>query len=152
VIVSNSGSIYLVGFETRLVVGDDAVIGGDFTDRLCSGFDRTAVSERESVTPDVADSLLCGRPRQAEADVDVGGARQPTMQLALVEPLSVLVEEHQYNWFETELGTFRVFVPAEPVGIDIEIRNDTRDMVVDMAEILSLFLDVFDDFSTEIGV
>ena len=64
----------------------------------------------------------------------------------------MLIEEHQHDWVETELGTFRVFVPTEPVGIDIEIRNDTCDMVVDMTQTLRLFLDDFDDVSTEIGV
>lgn len=91
--------------------------GGDFSYCSCGSFDPASVGRREPVTPDAADGLLRGRPGQVEADVDVSSACQSAVQFALAEPASVLVEEHQHDWFETEIDTFWVFVHPEPVGI-----------------------------------
>jgi hypothetical protein len=82
---------------------------------------------------------LSGRSREAKPDKDVGCTGETAREFTGVELTRVLVEKHADDWFEVELSLTRVRVLiGETVWRNVEIRDNSRDMVVDVAQFFSL--------------
>ncbi|WP_343750000.1 hypothetical protein [Halococcus dombrowskii] len=138
-VVGDACIVDLAGVEPWLARRDEVVISGYLTDRTGSGLDLAAVGERQPTPPDVVDGLLSGRSREAKSDEDVGCTGETAREFTVVELTRVLVEKHTDDWFEVELSLTRVGVLiGETVWWNVEVRDNSRDMVVDVAQFFSL--------------
>jgi hypothetical protein len=75
--------------------------------------------------------LLAWWARQTQTDIDEGSALQPIFEAVLGEAADVLIQKQPDNRGEFEGCLFEGVVVRESTDWNIEVGNDTRDVIVD---------------------